>query len=162
MAMRMSVSIVAVAFVSVRMGVTAMAVLMSVVMTAAALGNLNVKMGILATHCHIKRSMSCSLGCKFKVEHTVAVSGCRVALAASPQQSCGLCGFNRLEIGQCRRIESDAGLFAGLQPFVLQKELGIVGVCRKTMYMRVLIMSLGLTVAVTAAATQSNSRNCSQ
>ena len=74
-AMRMSVSIVAMTFVSVRMGVTVVAVLMSVVMTTAALGYLNIKMSFLIAHGYIYCSVTGCLGSKFKMVHSTAMVG---------------------------------------------------------------------------------------
>ena len=52
-----------------------MSVLMAMIMSTAALGYLNIEMGILLPHGYIDCSVACRLGCKFKMEHTIAM-GC--------------------------------------------------------------------------------------
>ena len=170
--MRMSRMVMPCVGIAVRMAVTFVAmygvvvslvsVLVSVVMSAA-LCYLNIEMGILLTNGHIDCSVACRLGCKLKMEHTVAMGCCSVALACQPEQQGCLGGIERLEIGQGCCIECNAGLFANLQPLMLQKEFGIVCICRETLYMGMcvlMVMSIGLTVVVATATTQGNSCYC--
>jgi hypothetical protein len=69
-------------------GVT-VGMLMTVVVTTAALGYLNIKMSFLIAHGYIYCSVTGSLGCEFKMVHsaTMLSIGCHViALAAQPEQ----------------------------------------------------------------------------
>jgi hypothetical protein len=69
-------------------GVT-VGMLMTVVVTTAALCYLNIKMSFLIAHGYIYCSVTGSLGCEFKMVHSTAVAsiGCRVvALAAQSEQ----------------------------------------------------------------------------
>ena len=80
---RMDVTFMIMGTVGVTVGM-----LMTVVVTTAALGYLNIKMSFLIAHGYIYCSVTGSLGCEFKMVHSAMVGiGCgSVALAAQPEQ----------------------------------------------------------------------------
>jgi hypothetical protein len=134
---------------------------MSMGVSIAMLSNSDIKVRSLLTNGYVQHSLTGGFGSQFKMEHTSGMGmGCRfVTFTSGPEQYACLARFQWLKTGQRCSIERDACFLAHLKTLVLQKELSVMSVGRKTVNMEMFLVNIGIFVSVACASAQGNHCN---